>query len=62
MKTMTVPSIVQIEADLKEFRAVNETLATHIITNKPVLQHKRFGVTDLWKCRKHRRLYGIKVR
>jgi hypothetical protein len=63
MKTMAAPSIVQIEAEeLIEFKAVNETLATHLIAKKPLLQNKNFGIIDLWKCRKKRRMYGIKVR
>ena len=63
MKTMTGPSIVKIEtADLNEFKAVNETLATHLINTKPSLQHTKFGVIDLWKCRKSRKMYGIKIR
>jgi hypothetical protein len=63
MKTMTRLSIVKIEADeLNEYRAVNETLATHLFPPQPTLQHKRFGVIDIWKCRNNRRFYGIKVR
>jgi hypothetical protein len=63
MKTMTSPSIVKIETeDLNEFKAVNETLATHLITKKASAQHKNFGVVDLWKCRKKRKMYGIQIR
>jgi hypothetical protein len=63
MKTMTGPSIVQIEAaELNEFKAVNETLATHLVTKTSSTSHKTFGVIDLWKCRKKRKLYGVKIR
>ena len=60
---MTGPSIVKIEAnDLHEFEAVNETLAAHLIAKKPSETNTTFGIIDLWKCRKKRRMYGIKVR
>ncbi|MEO6071239.1 MAG: hypothetical protein ABIN57_08210 [Chitinophagaceae bacterium] len=63
MKTMTGPSIVQIERGaLSEFKAVKETLATHLIAKTTSLQNNNFGVIDLWKCRKKRRMYGLQVR
>jgi len=63
MKTMTGPSIVKIEADdLHEFKAVNETLALHLFNKDLATPNKVFGLMDLWKCRKKRRMYGIKVR
>jgi hypothetical protein len=63
MKTTTVPAIVQIEAnDLREFRPVNETLATNFHFPQPLINNKSFGVIDLWKCRRKRRMYGIKIR
>ncbi len=63
MKTATAPAIVQIEAkDLREFTPVNETLATGFSFPKPTANHKKFGITDLWKCRNKRRLSGISIR
>jgi hypothetical protein len=63
MRTTTMPSIVQIEEnDLKEFRSVNETLASNLNFPQLSLNNKNFGVIDLWKCRKKRRMYGITIR
>lgn len=60
---MIKPSIVSIEEkDLQEFRPVNETLATDILLETSVPNHQKFTTADLWKCRKKRKLFGIKIR
>ena len=63
MKTTLTPAIVQIEAkELSEFQPVNETLAKDFLPFWPKARDKKFGVVDLWNCRKMRRMHGIKIR
>jgi hypothetical protein len=63
MKTMITRTIVQLEEkDLREFRSVNETLATNLFFPQPPITNKNFGVVDLWKCRNKRRMNGITIR
>ncbi|HUC82625.1 MAG TPA: hypothetical protein VMR70_17085 [Flavisolibacter sp.] len=62
MKTTTVSSIVKIEEEiLRNFQPVNETLATDVVLAKNNLPAKRFGVVDLWKCRKQNRYSGLRI-
>lgn len=62
MKTTAVSTIVQIEEEiLRQFEPVKETLATHIYLPTKTANTKRFGVIDLWKCRKQVRYSGIRI-
>jgi len=63
MKTMSKPSIVQIEEDhLKHLtREVAETVAVDLL-QKSRRAKKKFGPADLWKCRKLCRTANIIIR
>lgn len=63
MKTTIVSTIVQIEEEiLRKFQPVNETLIINIYLPKTVGKAKRFGVVDLWNCRKQLRYSSISIR
>ncbi len=61
MKTNVMPSIVKIEKDelSKLMTQVDEKLATNLIVKQSPIKRKRFGVVDLWNCRRSIRSHNI---
>ena len=64
MKTTTVPSFVHIkEAELRTLMTqVKEELATDVALSQTVLKKKKFGVVDLWNCRRMNRTSNVIIR
>jgi len=63
MKTMSRPSIVQMEEDhLRQLtKEVKETVAVDLLQSTKT-KRKKFGVVDLWRCRKMCRTANIVIR
>ncbi|MFN2458155.1 MAG: hypothetical protein ABR502_08150 [Chitinophagaceae bacterium] len=57
MKTNVMPSIVKIERKelRKLMKQVDETLADDVISKQSSISHKKFGIVDMWNCRKNMR-------
>lgn len=63
-KTMSVPSIVQIEeVELRELlHEVEERVATDYSLSQTFKQKRKFTAVDFWNCRKQSRTAGIMIR
>ena len=64
MNTTKVPSIVQIEErELRQLlNQVEETVATNVPEFRKTPKKRKFGVVDMWHCRKQSRTQGLIVR
>lgn len=64
MNTTTRPSIVQIEErELRELlNQVRETVATNVPMFKAAPKKRKFGIADMWHCRKMSRTNGLIIR
>jgi hypothetical protein len=64
MNTTKVPSIVQIEErELRQLlNQVEETVATNVPEFQKPSRKRKFGVVDLWHCRKQSRMQGLIIR
>ena len=64
MNTTKVPSIVQIEErELRQLLTqVDETVATNVPEFQESPKKRKFGVVDMWHCRKKSRTQGLIIR
>ena len=64
MKTKAMPAFMQIEeAELRKLMTqVKEEVANDVTLSQTSLKKKKFGVIDLWNCRRLSRRNGIIIR